>query len=658
MGSKFSRAVRPQVKAAASPVATAHHHDTDHANAQTQCQEATPRVSGPYFYDDINVATSTTALAIPQRRNSAPATIFAASATSVAMERAPNITTSFLLFLEERRLMSIQHDHADPEPPPATTMPPPPPAPAQPTLTLPLPEVQCVICCTELPDTKNPKHVKEVIKPCRQCGSAYCGSCIRRMFTECCKDTTRMPPRCCGQIPIHYAKPHLSNEEFTEFKSKYEEWLTPNPFYCPVSTCSAFIPDRLLPEQATKKQGKRVDSGIGTPTSKAFACPTCSAEICLECRQIAHPDAICNISEFGIDAETTELLKSWGYKRCPKCGHGLKRMYGCLHMECRCGAHFCYICMDEPGDCGGGCIEDDDDDDGEDYGSDDESPSNTNDAPALPDETSQVPEPVEAAAISTPLPASQPRNLDAGGHRYWENQDLDFGEEPGEDYQDRSWNCVHRFETYTIPLAKALVDDSAAEMECVKCWSSIHPEIEVPKTVANDDTKAKTVPASTGRRTARGFGRGNGPGRGCGRPRGAYLPPRGLFQVGDAIGTAPHLTTSVLSPLSQSVPERETSPMEDIHYSSNRVVDTYGNIIATSEIELRRRASDASFVTNVVPPQADLKAQVIFRASSAVFSTATTAKFSLAHECIHCALLVCASCRDGIFAAEERRLMH
>ena len=652
MGSKFSRAVRPHVQAAASPVATAQHHDIDHANAQTQCQEATSRVSDPYCYDDINVATSTTVPVIPQRRNSAPATTFATLAPSVAMEQAPNITTSFLLFLEERRLMSIQHDHADPEPPPATTMPPPPPAPAKPTLTLPLPEVQCVICCTELPGTKHPKHMKEVVKPCRQCGSAYCGSCIKRMFTECCKDTTRMPPRCCGQIPIHYAKPHLTKEEFAEFKSKYEEWLTPNPFYCPVPTCSAFIPERLLPNQVTKKQGKRVDSGVGTPTLNVFACPTCSAEICLECRQVAHPDAICNISEFGIDAETTELLKSWGYKRCPKCGHGLKRMYGCLHMECRCGAHFCYMCMDEPEDCGGACNEygEDDGSDGNITESDEgESPSGTNDASALSNETSQAQETVGAAAISTPQPAP-PRNLDAGGHRYWENQDLDFGEEPGEDYQDRSWNCIHRFETYTIPLAKALVNDSAAEMECVKCWCSIHPEIEAPKTAADYETKPRIIPAGTVRRTARGFRRGNGRQRGYGRARGGYAPPRGLFQAGDAIGTAPHLTTSVASPLSHSVPIRETSPMEDIQYSSDRVEDTYGNIVSTTEIELRRRASEASFVTNVVPPRVKGKAQATFNAPSTIFSM----KFSLAHECMDCALLVCASCRDGILAAQKR----
>ncbi|CAN9250266.1 unnamed protein product [Alternaria alternata] len=242
------------------------------------------------------------------------------------MEQIYRISAELRLAQAERDLMSIEYAGTDIDPPPAVAMVPPSPAPPAPVQET---EVQCIVCCTQLPIPKDVKHTKEVIKPCIECGSAYCGSCIKRMFTECCKDTTRMPPRCCVQIQPHHAKPHLTREEFAEFRSKYEEWLTPNPFYCPIPTCSAFIPERLLPEEVTKRKGRRTDSGIGTPTSKSIACPTCETGICPDCRQVAHPNSLCNISEFGIDAETTELLKSWGYKKCPKCGHGLKRMFGC-----------------------------------------------------------------------------------------------------------------------------------------------------------------------------------------------------------------------------------------------------------------------------------------------------------------------------------------
>src|SRR5690242_4814362 len=125
------------------------------------------------------------------------------------------------------------------------------------------PEVQCIACCSHLPKEKDSRFGREVIKPCRSCNSAYCISCVKDMFLKACKDSTRMPPRCCVQIHLHYVKPHLTTEEIVTYKLKYEEWSTPKPFYCPTPTCSSFIAERLLPQQSNKD---KVDSGIGLPT--------------------------------------------------------------------------------------------------------------------------------------------------------------------------------------------------------------------------------------------------------------------------------------------------------------------------------------------------------------------------------------------------------
>ncbi|RYO64115.1 hypothetical protein AA0116_g3927 [Alternaria tenuissima] len=612
MGSKLSRAVRPQVKAVALPVATAQHHDIDHVNAQKGRQEITPQLPETFAYDDINVATSITTTANAQRRNSAPA-LSSTSAASVAMEQIYRISTEFRLAQAERDLMSIEYAGTDIDPAPAVAMAPPSPAPA-PAPAPPVPvqetEVQCI--------------------------------------------------------------PHLTGEEFAEFRSKYEEWLTPNPFYCPIPTCSTFIPERLLPEEATKRKGKRTDSGIGTPTSKSIACPTCETGICPDCRQVAHPDSLCNISEFGIDAETTELLKSWGYKKCPKCGHGLKRMFGCNHMECRCGAHFCYACMEDYNNCNGGCGEEDDYDDesfDEDEDEDEDEdvspeqhddtglPPNTNEGPDASNEAPQLQGTTGEAETTLPQPASQPRNLDGGGHRYWQRQNLNFGEEPTEDYQDRSWDCEHGFDSCKITIAKALNNDPSTEMECVKCWCAIHPEIKPPNAASNTNTNVRTVPASArgaDRGITRGMAAGRGRGRGWGRGRGAYVPPRGLFQAHGAIGTAPHLRHTLSFPLSQSVPAREPSPMEDVRYSSERVVDTYGNTIATSELGLRHRASDEAFSSKIIPTREDQGSTLrdFDRTPSTIFSESPV-KFSLAYECYSCALLVCKKCRDGILDAQN-----
>ncbi|KAJ4362035.1 hypothetical protein N0V83_010977 [Neocucurbitaria cava] len=650
MGSKISKAVRPHVKAAALPVATARND----ANEERARQEPVLQLPDKYSNDDINIATSTTASTTSQRRNSEPARP-AAAASSANMEEAAN---SFSLFLEELRLRAIESGAAHRTPPsPRVGLPPPPP----PAAWAPPPpgeaEVRCMICCAELPKEEDPNYTKEAIKPCR-CSGVWCTSCIKALFRDACKDLTLMPPRCCVPIHLHYARPYLSDAEIAEFKSKYDEWSTPHPFYCPVPTCSVFIPERLLPQQA-KSNSKRTDSGIGTPNAATFGCPTCQATICAGCRQVAHPNSICNVEEFGIDAATAALLKSWGYKKCPRCGHGVKRMFGCNHMECRCGAHFCWVCMQHRDQCDGQCYEEGEDE----YYSDDE-PDEPDQSVAQPNEIGNT-EQNEAAgadaeasveqATSTathPQPVVRPQNLDGGGDRYWERQDIDFGPEPTDDLQDRAWQCVHNFGTYKISLATALT--STPKVECTKCWCTIRPEIKASQ--SQHQASDKMVPASAGARP-----------RGIQRVRvrdvGRYLPPRGLFRADASVGTAPHLMAPV-SPLSQSVPTRETSPMEDVQYtSSDRVFDTYGNIIATTELQEQRRSSLDSPSPQALavrgkqaPDKTSLeKHKSTVKSFSEVFATLPppTKTFSLAYECPYCNLLVCEACKDAIVHAQK-----
>ena len=45
-----------------------------------------------------------------------------------------------------------------------------------------------------------------------------------------------------------------------------------------------------------------------------------------------------------------------GVKQCPSCGMGIVHYRGhrCHHMKCRCGSHFCYVCLGPYGRCGCG----------------------------------------------------------------------------------------------------------------------------------------------------------------------------------------------------------------------------------------------------------------------------------------------------------------
>jgi hypothetical protein len=664
MGSQHSRTVRRRVEADASANAPAH-HDIEHANAPRQ--EPAPPLPALFSHDDISAKFPIVPSTVLPRRNSAPAPVSAITATAFTRERVQELTADFSLFLAERCLMSIELPDEEFNRSAVATVPYT-PAPQQPSNPLQESDVRCLFCCTALPNEKDDDYIKKVVRPCKSCDSACCGPCLRRMFIEACTDTMRMPPRCCVPIQLRYARPHMTKEEITVFKLKYEEWQTPNPFYCPVPTCSTFISERLLPDQ-TEGSGKRTDSGVGIPTSKTFTCPACEASICLDCRQVAHPCSACNISEFGIDEETTKLLKSWGYKQCPKCRHGLKRMYGCNHMECRCGAHFCYVCLGDPGFCAGDCGEGESD-----YESDRGSVTDSlepheaaaqptgNGASSTSDQGSHAPEEHRKVESHNAL-LTRPRNLDGGGSSYWESQSLDFGDEPGEDPLDSTWNCSHHFNTYKIDFAEALVRDSSDDtLECMRCWCTIYPEIRQPRAVLSKG-QAKTISMGsrvTGTSTERVISRRYGRGR---RQR-RYVPPHSLFRADATMGAALYRTRTASSLLSQSVPDHAMSyaEAEHLNHDTDRVVDIYGNIIFSAEPEQQRRASmdDHDHHVSTLPAQ-DLTGKsspsLLLNTASTLSNVFTTPnpQANFAYECLQCSWLVCVSCRDAVITAQNMK---
>ena len=647
MGSRSTKVVAPpHVKAVASSVA--HREKGNNTNEFGPCQGHLHQeriVTLPQPCDDINLKFPARTTTPPRRRRHSEPVQTAAMTTDLNAEDIRALH-AFGSFLAGRELMTIDIDYeALASPVPTELLP-------GSTAVVPIkgeskepgePEVQCIGCCTQLPKEKDPRYAREVIKPCRSCNSAYCIPCVKSMFLSACKDSTRMPPRCCMQIHLHHIKPHLKTEEITEYKSKYEEWSTPRPFYCPKPTCSAFVPERLLPQQAWPKGKRKVDSGTGTPISPKFQCPKCEGQICMDCRQEAHPDSFCADLDLGVDADTAALLKAWGYKRCPKCSQGLKRMYGCNHMECRCGAHFCWGCMKSRDECEGGCYEDEDEDGGSDFGPDEPDPLPGSDdditnegqmvivgevEAAVTDTAIQAPKEDAADGPTTSQPASRPQNLDGGSARYWEEQDFDFGEEPTDDVQDRIWECHHSFEPYSVLLAEVISKSSLVhEMECVKCWCAIQPNIETSarSTTVPESTKSARIPAGRNRRGRRDCRRGM-----VARLRpAAYVPPRGLARSDATVGTAPHLTAQ-LAPTSLWNREIPSDLMEDIQ----------------SELEADSKETEFTPDTEL-SPKAALK-----HPTSNVFSN-TSPTYSVAQECHSCSLLVCKNCADSILAQRQ-----
>ncbi|KAI9749879.1 MAG: hypothetical protein M4579_006699 [Chaenotheca gracillima] len=102
----------------------------------------------------------------------------------------------------------------------------------------------CVICARHV----DPEPASKVPRPCLNCEHIYCPECLAAWFRDACRDESHMPPKCHGILPLRAVAPYLTQEEILIYIAKFQEWDTLNRFYCPVQTCSAFIPPQLMPE--------------------------------------------------------------------------------------------------------------------------------------------------------------------------------------------------------------------------------------------------------------------------------------------------------------------------------------------------------------------------------------------------------------------------
>ncbi|KAF8471980.1 RWD domain-containing protein [Kalaharituber pfeilii] len=84
-------------------------------------------------------------------------------------------------------------------------------------------------------------------------------------------------------------------------------------------------------------------------TDRMDRCSSCSYAFCKVCNMGWHGDyVICrpkNAPKTQEEIATEEYLKS-AAAACPTCGALVIKSYGCNHMICRCGTHFCFLCSE------------------------------------------------------------------------------------------------------------------------------------------------------------------------------------------------------------------------------------------------------------------------------------------------------------------------
>ena len=208
-----------------------------------------------------------------------------------------------------------------------------------------LPNLQktCTLCLENF-DTSDFLH------NCRRCsGGNICFQCLKDWFIDACRNESKMPPRCCSIIPLATISSHMTKDQAELFAAKYDEWQTPDRIYCPIKTCSTFIQRKLYAKKSAFEHKATILPHVD--------CPKCRTTICTQCRCTSH---LGDCSPNDLDPEVEAALKRFKWKRCPKCRTGIKKVFGCSHIECRCGAHFCYACLLPLRQCHGGCEDESD----------------------------------------------------------------------------------------------------------------------------------------------------------------------------------------------------------------------------------------------------------------------------------------------------------
>lgn len=175
------------------------------------------------------------------------------------------------------------------------------------------------------------------------CGHLNCHQCLVEQCESAIRSEDRFPIRCaregCGaHVLLSDLRYLLSNEKLEElFRASLGAYIASsagNFRFCPSPDCPSVYQV----------------AGPGTE-GKPFVCGACYVETCTRCHVEYHPFVSCEkYREFKEDPDSS--LKEWckgkeeHVKPCPVCGYTIEKIEGCNHIECRCGKHICWVCLE------------------------------------------------------------------------------------------------------------------------------------------------------------------------------------------------------------------------------------------------------------------------------------------------------------------------
>ncbi|KAH9853201.1 hypothetical protein C2E23DRAFT_700866, partial [Lenzites betulinus] len=163
------------------------------------------------------------------------------------------------------------------------------------------------------------------------CAHALDLACLREMFENAVAAKSLFePPQCCHvRVELSIADEHLDRVLVREYQEKMREFQVPagDRVYC--HSCSSFLGSHSL-------------------APSTLRCVNCVERTCAGCGGHAHPGEACQ--EAG-EGPVLDMAAERGWQRCVSCKFLVERREGCPHMNCICGAQFCYLCGSLWGKC-------------------------------------------------------------------------------------------------------------------------------------------------------------------------------------------------------------------------------------------------------------------------------------------------------------------
>ncbi|CAN1261730.1 ATP-dependent RNA helicase DEAH12, chloroplastic [Linum perenne] len=175
------------------------------------------------------------------------------------------------------------------------------------------------------------------------CSHLFCQPCLIEQFESAMKNLDSFPVCCASEgcrmpIVLTDLRYLLSSEKLEElFRASLRSFVASSGGsyrFCPSPDCPSVY---------------QVAASC-TIANEPFVCEACFAETCTNCHLEYHPYVSCEkYLEYKEDPDLS--LKEWckgkdHVKKCPVCLYTIEKVDGCNHVECRCGRHVCWVCLE------------------------------------------------------------------------------------------------------------------------------------------------------------------------------------------------------------------------------------------------------------------------------------------------------------------------